>query len=478
MSNVSIDDINAGLVRNEILMKHNMQDSKTTKTDIEKWLTKLGITTFTIREDGNVDVSGDVILDNKLGKLEKLPVIFSYVSGSFSCAHNKLVSLQGAPRIIDGNFNCSFNRLTSLAGCPEIIGGSFECWSNRLTSLNEGPRIVGASYNCSCNRLTSLDGAPKVVEGEFNCSCNYLTNLQGGPERAKDYDCYHCHLKSLEGAPKELPGKFLCYWNELTSLEGGPQKVGGEFVCWSNKLKNLLGGPVEVGGVFNCDRVGKAPKLNSLEGAPRICKGFSYAGLAVLDDFQGKEIPEYMKDYLPASWWDTHTQILHTRIRLSKTPDVIIPPEALLEIKDSINALSREREDWCLYIEERQSNRTLEKMCYFSSDVTVLWNIFKRTFETYRLGKQLLKSEFVEYRRTTFDEYESNVAPKGDIRITAMAIVKSSVLLDGFGWLQFLGYNGIRNERWKFDHLCTLTMKSKKLLDTTGIPEALKFIEA
>ncbi len=91
--------------------------------------------------------------------------------------------------------------------------------------------------------------------------------------------------------------------------------VGGGFICWLNKLKNLIGAPEHVGKEFKCDRVGKAPKLKSLEGAPRVCGRFSYGGLASLDDFQGLDIPEYMKDYLPESWWATHTQMRNAKAK-------------------------------------------------------------------------------------------------------------------------------------------------------------------
>ena len=45
---------------------------------------------------------------------------------NFNCSNNKLISLEGAPKIVE-SFNCSGNQLTSLEGAPEKVGGYFEC---------------------------------------------------------------------------------------------------------------------------------------------------------------------------------------------------------------------------------------------------------------------------------------------------------------------------------------------------------------
>ena len=41
--------------------------------------------------------------------------------GYFSCADNKLTSLEGAPSVVNNDFSCSYNNLTSLAGIHKII---------------------------------------------------------------------------------------------------------------------------------------------------------------------------------------------------------------------------------------------------------------------------------------------------------------------------------------------------------------------
>ncbi len=89
---------------------------------------------------GDVDVVGDVILSRL--DLERLPVRFGAVDGSFWCDGNRLVTLEGAPSTVGGNFWCAGNRLTSLEGAPSTVGGSLHCYRNRLTSLRGVHRIL------------------------------------------------------------------------------------------------------------------------------------------------------------------------------------------------------------------------------------------------------------------------------------------------------------------------------------------------
>jgi len=105
--------------------------------------------TYTINDDGSIDVDGDVILSSR--KLIKIPFKF---------------------RNIIGDFFCSDNLLTSLEGAPINVGDSFNCSGNRLTSLNNAPNIVGGDFSCTCNRLTSLDGAPDSISVDFLCVHN------------------------------------------------------------------------------------------------------------------------------------------------------------------------------------------------------------------------------------------------------------------------------------------------------------------
>ena len=105
--------------------------------------------TYTINEDGSIDVEGNV--DLSYNELTKIPFKFGIVSG---------------------NFNCSDNQLTSLLGAPKTVGGGFYCSNNQLTSLLGAPNSVGSHFYCFDNQLTSLDGAPKTVDGNFWCHNN------------------------------------------------------------------------------------------------------------------------------------------------------------------------------------------------------------------------------------------------------------------------------------------------------------------
>ena len=128
------------------------------------------IGTYTINDDGSIDVDGMVRLTNKY--LTKIPFKFRNVSGSFWCNSNPLTSLEGAPNSVGGNFYCSDNQLTSLEGAPKTVDVNFCCYNNQLTSLEGAPNSVGGGFYCYINQLTSLEGVPNSVGGIFNCSNN------------------------------------------------------------------------------------------------------------------------------------------------------------------------------------------------------------------------------------------------------------------------------------------------------------------
>ncbi len=116
---------------------------------------------WTQNKDGSWDVVGYV---NLIGmNLKKLPLRFGKVSGYFSCNHNKLTTLEGAPKEVGGYFSCSGNNLISLQGGPKKVGEGFYCYNNQLTTLEGGPEYVGGIYFASDNQLTTLQGAPKHV---------------------------------------------------------------------------------------------------------------------------------------------------------------------------------------------------------------------------------------------------------------------------------------------------------------------------
>ena len=122
--------------------------------------------------DGLYNVEGSISL---IKIVEKLPVKFGIVSGSFSCSRNKLKTLEGSPKSVGGGFFCNHNKLTSLEGSPKSVVGSFKCHNNNLISLEGSPTQVGLSFVCYDNDLITLEGAPISIRGSFSCDkelCN------------------------------------------------------------------------------------------------------------------------------------------------------------------------------------------------------------------------------------------------------------------------------------------------------------------
>jgi hypothetical protein len=136
--------------------------------NLEKTVRKLGITGYTINDDGSVDVDGDVDLSNRY--LTKIPVKFGKVTGNFYMWNNKLKTLEGSPYYVGENFNVSLNELKDLKGSPKEVGGSFYASSNRLETVEGMPLEIGSDFFCAANfNLTTLDSMSNI-EGYIDCS--------------------------------------------------------------------------------------------------------------------------------------------------------------------------------------------------------------------------------------------------------------------------------------------------------------------
>ena len=212
------------------LKKYKLFENKSFPTSREKIVAlcqEYRITEYTIDHNGVVDVHDSVNLDNC--NLERLPLRFGKVNGYFSCEHNRLTTLEGAPRIVSGGFYCMHNYLTDLIGSPELIDHDF---------------------NCSDNNLETLEGCIKKIGGKFFCNNNQLTTLIGGPIEANGYSCCMNNLTSLEGAPKIVRGSFDCDSNQITSLIGSPRIILGYFSFDSNKVSSFEGCPEQIWGAI------------------------------------------------------------------------------------------------------------------------------------------------------------------------------------------------------------------------------------
>ena len=122
------------------------------KADIEAWCDKMGIENYTINSKGEIDVNGDVDLDNE--NFEELPYKFGEVKGFFGLDGCKnLISLKNCPNIIRRTFHCNRNtNLVTLEGCPSEILSDFFCTGNtKLEYLRGCPKKVGGDFYCqSC----------------------------------------------------------------------------------------------------------------------------------------------------------------------------------------------------------------------------------------------------------------------------------------------------------------------------------------
>jgi len=143
--------------------------------------------TYTINDDGSIDVDGSVILINE--KLTKIPFKFRNVSDDFYCYDNQLTSLDGAPNTVGGNFSCYDNQLTSLDGAPITVGGGFDCTCNNLISLKGAPNRVGGNFLCYNNPNLPYSELFKIVDNvkdDIYYSPDYLPEDKDKIRRDRD----------------------------------------------------------------------------------------------------------------------------------------------------------------------------------------------------------------------------------------------------------------------------------------------------
>jgi hypothetical protein len=115
------------------LYKYKDFINESTKEDIDSICKRYGIKNYTINEDGTIDVDGDVDLSRR--GIDKLPLKFGKVTGSFYGDDNQLTSLEGSPKEVGGSFYCYRNQLTTLEGTPQHIGGCVYIDLDKLNSF-------------------------------------------------------------------------------------------------------------------------------------------------------------------------------------------------------------------------------------------------------------------------------------------------------------------------------------------------------
>ena len=97
--------------------------------EIEAWCEDMDIENYIINSQGDIDVNGNVDLDEDEVEFEKLPYKFGTVTGYFDMGYNKkLTSLENCPNKVGAWFSCSkCKNLESLEGCPKEVRGYFYC---------------------------------------------------------------------------------------------------------------------------------------------------------------------------------------------------------------------------------------------------------------------------------------------------------------------------------------------------------------
>lgn len=214
-----------------------------TEKEILAWLKEnMGLNnnpTFTFVEDEVyglvVDVKGNLSFYAQHHSF--IPVKFNFVDGILDFSHNKLTSLDFAPREITRKFNVSHNLLASLKGSPKIAE-YFECSYNKLTSLEGGPDEVPEEYDCSHNLLSSLKGSPMEV-GDLICSHNNLSSLQYSPKKCRAIEANSNNIQTLEFIPSFVEDGVFLHDNPLLSIQTSSDNwvTYDELVIYSNAFK-------------------------------------------------------------------------------------------------------------------------------------------------------------------------------------------------------------------------------------------------
>jgi hypothetical protein len=168
-----------------------LYESFRTEQEIKDLCSEYRITNYQIKNDGSIDIEGNVYLWERLKHLKQLPLVFNKVNGFFTCQCNNLTTLEGCPKKIVGNFYCSKNKLISLEHSPLTIeDGYFSCWGNiYITSLEglENTYIDGVLDVSMCSKLYTLKGFPKKVGG-FSCVATPIYPIYNTFIQECDYD--------------------------------------------------------------------------------------------------------------------------------------------------------------------------------------------------------------------------------------------------------------------------------------------------
>ena len=127
------------------------------KADIEAWCDEMDIRNYTINSQGEIDVRGNVMLQNNLFK--ELPYKFGKVYGIFVLDNCKnLITLKNCPHTAH-SISCSdCPQLDSLEGCPKEVKDIFYCNDCKREFTSEE---VQSLCKVKCTVIYTLKKPPK-----------------------------------------------------------------------------------------------------------------------------------------------------------------------------------------------------------------------------------------------------------------------------------------------------------------------------
>lgn len=121
---------------------------------------KYKIKDYTINDDNSIDVGSPTNTNNCVNLHDygftKLPLVFNNVYGDFSCGHNQLKSLEGAPKYVDGACDFSNNQLEDLTYCPKNVQEELFLNNNNIKDTSKLNDVSCRSVALEFNKITNI----------------------------------------------------------------------------------------------------------------------------------------------------------------------------------------------------------------------------------------------------------------------------------------------------------------------------------
>lgn len=113
--------------------------------------------TWKLQPDGTVYVKGDIFVA-QLPTIQKMPVQFGVVHGSFNCNGSKLTTLVGSPLSVTNDYNCGMcEGVTSLEGITPRISRLLDL-SAQFTSLRNSHKYLRSVNKIHTSAKSNLLG--------------------------------------------------------------------------------------------------------------------------------------------------------------------------------------------------------------------------------------------------------------------------------------------------------------------------------